>query len=157
MIESDTTVNINILKMTTHHEFSQFETNSNMVYSMVNPDEHDRILTDPAYRMERTKTMQDKVKNYVQTLNEIERDYVSQHGGLPRFPMNKVDYETMIEVEKSIMKMDRLFQRVDKVIFLSSSMQENSWTLKIMNAEKKDSEKELLIVGTIITLSSWAI
>lgn len=57
MIESDTTVNINFFKMTTNHEFSQFETNSNMVYSMVNPDEHDRILTDPAYRMERATKM----------------------------------------------------------------------------------------------------
>lgn len=28
--------------------------------------------------------------------------------------MNKFDYETMIEVEKAILKMDRLFNRVDK-------------------------------------------
>lgn len=100
--------------MTTHHEYSQFETNSNMVYSMVNPDEHDRILTDPAYRMERTITMQNKVATYIQTLNEIERDYTRQHGGLPKIPMNKVDYTTMVEVEKAILKMDRLFNRVDK-------------------------------------------
>ena len=59
-----------------HHEYSQFETNSNMVYSMVNPDEHDRILTDPAYRMERNTKMEQKVKHYVETLNDIERDYV---------------------------------------------------------------------------------
>lgn len=30
------------------------ETPSNMVYSLVNPDEHDRLLIDPAYRLERT-------------------------------------------------------------------------------------------------------
>lgn len=28
--------------------------------------------------------------------------------------MNKVDYTTMVEVEKAILKMDRLFNRVDK-------------------------------------------
>ena len=47
-----------------------------MVYSLVNPDEHDRMLTDPAYRMERATKMEQKVKHYVQTLNDIERDYV---------------------------------------------------------------------------------
>ena len=34
---------------------------------------------------------------------------------MARIPMNKVDYTTMIEVEKAIIKMDRLFNRVDKV------------------------------------------
>ena len=31
---------------------------------------------------------------------------------IERFPMNKVDYMTLIDVEKSIMKMDRLFDKV---------------------------------------------
>lgn len=114
MIESDTTVNINFLKMTTHNEFSQFETNSNQVYSMINPDEHDRILTDPAYRMERTMQMQNKLGTYFKTLENIEKDYIEQNGGLFKIPYNKMDYVTMIEVEKAILKMDRLFNRVDK-------------------------------------------
>ncbi len=109
-----------------------------MVYSMVNPDEHDRILTDPAYRMERTITMQNKVATYIQTLNEIERDYTRQHGGLPKIPMNKVDYTTMVEVEKAILKMDRLFNRVDKVFFLFSLMLGNIWTQKTMKDVKKE-------------------
>jgi hypothetical protein len=42
--------------------------------------------------------------------------------------MNKVDYTTMVEVEKAILKMDRLFNRVDKVFFLFSLMLGNIWT-----------------------------
>jgi hypothetical protein len=34
--------------------------------------------------------------------------------------MNKVDYITMIEVEKAIIKMDRLFNRVDKVNIINN-------------------------------------
>ena len=44
-----------------------------MVYSLVNPDDHDRILTDPAYRLEKTKTMQTRVETYVQSLENIEK------------------------------------------------------------------------------------
>ena len=33
--------------------------------------------------------------------------------------MNKLDYLTMIEVEKSILKMDRLFEKVLKVFFFN--------------------------------------
>ena len=29
-----------------------------------------------------------------------------------RYPMNKIDYMTLIDVEKAIYKMDRLFDRV---------------------------------------------
>ena len=35
---------------------------------MVNPDEHDRLLIDPAYRLERTKTFEEKFKAYVYSL-----------------------------------------------------------------------------------------
>jgi len=39
-----------------------------MVYSLVNPDEHDRILVDPAYRLERTKALEEKYKVYTLSL-----------------------------------------------------------------------------------------
>jgi hypothetical protein len=39
-----------------------------MTYSMVNPDEHDRMLVDPAYRMERTKALEEKFRVYVFSL-----------------------------------------------------------------------------------------
>lgn len=42
-------------KYASHHEYTDFEVPSNMVYQLVNPDEHDRLLVDPAYRLERAK------------------------------------------------------------------------------------------------------
>jgi hypothetical protein len=43
---------MNIFKIDTHYEGSLFEAqHSDHVISLVNPDEHDRILVDPAYRL----------------------------------------------------------------------------------------------------------
>ncbi len=64
--------------------------------------------------------MENKVKNYVNTLNEIDKEYEQKNGEIVKIPMNKVDYITMIEVEKAIIKMDRLFNRVDKVNIINN-------------------------------------
>ncbi len=39
--------------MNTHFQHTLFEQYEDTVYSMVNPDQHDRILTDPAYRIQK--------------------------------------------------------------------------------------------------------
>lgn len=85
-----------------------------MVYSMVNPDEHDRLLIDPAYRLERTASMEEKLKVYLFSLQEVERKFVQNFGPLAKLPISKVDFTTMIEVEKQIARMDRLFRKVAK-------------------------------------------
>lgn len=54
MGEADMWTMMSPMKYGSHHDYSQFETPSNMVYSLINPDEHDRLLIDPAFRMERT-------------------------------------------------------------------------------------------------------
>jgi len=87
-----------------------------MVYQLVNPDDHDRILTDPAYRLSKTLSTHSRISTYLQSLSEIENQFYKQNGGLTVYPMNKIDYLTMIEVEKSVLKMDRLFYKVLKVI-----------------------------------------
>jgi len=48
------------------------------------------------------------------SLKEIDKEYERNHGPISRYPMNKVDYEILIETEKTILKMDRLFRKVDK-------------------------------------------
>lgn len=35
---------------------------------MINPDEHDRLLVDPAFRLERTKALEEKLKVYLYSL-----------------------------------------------------------------------------------------
>lgn len=89
MGESDTTILMSATKFNTHFEHSQFETPSNMVYSMINPDEHDRMLVDPAFRMERTKQLEEKLKVYIFSLQEVEREYFATKGKMAKIPINK--------------------------------------------------------------------
>lgn len=115
MGEMDQVINMSILRMQKDsYEYTQFETPSNYVYNLVNPDEHDRLLTDPAYRLERSKKLEEKLYVYLYSLQEIEKEYVDNFGPMIRYPMNKVDYETLLDVEKAIYKLDRLFRKVDK-------------------------------------------
>lgn len=53
MQESDYFNTISFQKANTHYEASHFETPENTIYSLISSDEHDRVLTDPAYRMQR--------------------------------------------------------------------------------------------------------
>lgn len=114
MSEFDTPTLMNPLKLATHYEYSQFETASNTVYSLVNPDDHDRILTDPAYRMEKTLKSEQLFKIYVDSLRAIDEEYTRQHGDKTIYPMNRVDYVTLIEVEKAVLKIDRTLKKVSK-------------------------------------------
>lgn len=47
---------------------------------MINPDEHDRILVDPAFRLERTKKLEEKLKVYTGSLREVERKFEEKYG-----------------------------------------------------------------------------
>lgn len=114
MGDVDNTVNSSFLRMNVGYEYSQFETRSNMVYSLVNADEHDRLLVDPAYRLERSKKLEEVLEVYVMTLNELEEEYVQNFGPLHKIPLSKVDYETMIDVELMIARLDRNFRKVQK-------------------------------------------
>lgn len=51
--EHDTTNNLSFTKANTHYEHSLFEQPEDSIAIMVGSDEHDRILTDPAYRLQR--------------------------------------------------------------------------------------------------------
>lgn len=115
MGEMDTLINFSLMRFQKDsYEYTQFEVPSNRVYNLVNSDEHDRLLTDPAYRLERAKNLEERLYVYLYSLKEIEKEYVKNHGPIPRYPVNKVDYETLIDTEKAIMRMDRLFRKVDK-------------------------------------------
>jgi hypothetical protein len=114
MGDVDNTISNSFLRMNVGYEYSQYETRSNMVYSLVNSDEHDRLLVDPAYRLERTKKLEEVLEVYVMTLNELEEEYARNFGPLHKIPFSKVDYETMVDVELMIAKLDRNFRKVQK-------------------------------------------
>jgi hypothetical protein len=46
----------------------------------VNPDEHDRLIIDPAYRLERSKAMEEKLKVYVYSMQEVDREFIKANG-----------------------------------------------------------------------------
>lgn len=83
------------------------------VYVHVNPDEADRILVDPAYKLERLKEVHEKFYAMHEAYREVDRQLASQRIQLP-VPYGRSLYETWYEVEKSIAKFDRIFNRVEK-------------------------------------------
>lgn len=55
----------NLYKGLTEYQPSTQMRMSGMVFNMVNPDQHDRILTDPAYRMQRLTEIDNKSNLYL--------------------------------------------------------------------------------------------
>ena len=83
------------------------------VYIHVNSDEADRILVDPAYKLERLKEAHEKLYAMHQAYREVDRQTEGQEYALP-IPYGKDLYETWWNVEKKIRKLDRLFNKVEK-------------------------------------------
>ena len=83
------------------------------VYIHVNNDEADRILVDPAYKLERLKEAHEKLYAMHEAYKEVDRQMAGQRVALP-VPYGRDLYETWFEIEKSIRKFDRLFNRVEK-------------------------------------------
>ena len=83
------------------------------VYIHANNDEADRIMIDPAYKMEKLKEAYEKVYAY----NEAWRIVDQQMQGLSyqvKQPVGRDIFESWYDIEKSIMKFDRIFNRVEK-------------------------------------------
>jgi len=83
------------------------------VYIHVNSDEADRILVDPAYKLERLKEAHEKLYAIHEAFKEVDKQ-LSQHRIYLPTPYGKDLYETWYNVEKSIRKFDRIFNRVEK-------------------------------------------
>ena len=83
------------------------------VYIHVNPDEADRILVDPAYKLERLKEAHEKLYAMHEAYREVDRQLAKQRIALA-IPFGRAEYETWFEIEKSIAKFDRLFNKVEK-------------------------------------------
>ena len=76
MGEHDTTNLLSASKMNTHFEHSLFEQPENTVYSFVSSDDHDRILTDPAYRLQRQTEGELKAKIYMMAMEDYQSDKI---------------------------------------------------------------------------------
>lgn len=83
------------------------------VYIHINSDEADRILVDPAYKLERLKEAHEKLYAMHEAFREIDRQMTKQRIYLPT-PYGKDLYETWYKIENSIRKFDRIFNKVEK-------------------------------------------
>ena len=87
--------------------------NSNLAYILVNADDHDRILTDPAYRMQKIQEGHETLNNLHQAFIEIEEKILWQRGGYyPAVNYTKADYEDLMTSEMAIRKLDRINEKV---------------------------------------------
>lgn len=83
------------------------------VYIHVNPDEADRILVDPAYKLERLKEAHEKLYAMYESYKEVDRQMAAQRIQLP-IPYGRDLYETWYDIEKSIARFDRMFNKIEK-------------------------------------------
>jgi hypothetical protein len=83
------------------------------VYIHVNPDERDRILVDPAYKLERTKEAHEKLYAIHESYRAIDRQMAGQRQLRPN-PFGRDNYESWVGIEKSIRKFDRVWNKVEK-------------------------------------------
>ena len=80
----------NVYKGLTEYQPSTHMRYSGMTFGLVNPDQHDRVLTDPAYRMQRLTELESKTDLYLYAVKEIEEQ--QQTDKKTRVPIGKVDY-----------------------------------------------------------------
>lgn len=83
------------------------------VYIHVNNDEADRILVDPAYKLERLKEAHEKLYAMHEAYKEVDRQ-LNKSRLYIQTPYGKDLYETWHKIEMSIKKFDRVFNRVEK-------------------------------------------
>merc|ERR1712160_79858 len=83
------------------------------VYVHVNSDEADRILVDPAYKLERTKEAHEKLHAMHLAYKTVDDQLASQRVELP-VPYGRDNYETWVQIEKAIRTFDRQFNRIEK-------------------------------------------
>ena len=83
------------------------------IYIQVNADDADRILVDPAYKLEKMKEANEKVHAQHQSYLEVDRQLATQRTLLPT-PYGRDNYETWYNIELAIKKFDRIFNRVEK-------------------------------------------
>lgn len=110
--ESDIPNTISFQKANTHYEPTVYDNPENTAYSLISSDEHDRVLTDPAYRMQRKAEADMKARVYTLAMEDYERE---QYINSPwREPISKLGYENLIQAEAIIKKLDRQFRQLTK-------------------------------------------
>jgi len=70
-------------------------------------------MIDPAYKMEKMKEAHEKVYAFHQAYTLVDEQMKKQHFRM-KIPFGKDLYESWFQIEKSIKKFDRIFNKVEK-------------------------------------------
>lgn len=95
-------------------EHSRFEVHSNWEVSLKNPDDFDRLLVDPAYRMEQFELAEHKgqvIDDAYEKLNKLADERASTR---QRFEMNKIVYENLVTADAALTELNKHFKRMTK-------------------------------------------
>ena len=96
---------------------SNFVREEDQVYTLMRHQDHDRYLTDPAYRMEQDQLVHQKAELYYSTLADIDRKQRQIFGQEVTKDISKEDYANLVETEKAIHMLNRHFKRVQRYKF----------------------------------------
>lgn len=83
------------------------------VYVQVNADEADRILIDPAYKLEKLKEVHEKAYAMFSAY-KICNEQMKKHELQFPITLGREQYESWYNIELAIRKFDRIFNRVEK-------------------------------------------
>lgn len=83
------------------------------VYVQVNADEADRILVDPAYKLERLKEVHEKLYAMFQAYKICDQQMAKHSITWPTL-VGREQFDTWYNIELAIKKFDRIFNRVEK-------------------------------------------
>jgi len=82
-------------------------------YVLVNNDDADRILVDPAYRLEKYTKSIKAIDRLREVETEVEKQLAAQKV-TKKVQYDREMYETWLSIEKQIRKLDRQFNKVEK-------------------------------------------
>lgn len=113
--EPDHWIMLNAIRFMMLHsyEHTHFEAPSDALLSLKNADEHDRLLVDPAYRMEQNKLSHQKESVMNKSLLGIQAAIQEQHVKSPKV-FDKPLYEDVVNAEIAIAELDQHFKAVTR-------------------------------------------
>lgn len=92
------------------YEHQNFPIEQNRVYSLLNADDHDRVLTDPAYRMKKLTDAEKTFSVFNESVGEV-RARAENSFAKSQIVMEKDAYDMLIEAEINMKRYDRAFKK----------------------------------------------
>jgi hypothetical protein len=84
-------------------------------YIIVNADDHDRILTDPAYRLQKLADGHRALGNLQAAMVMQEQAFLMENGGFfPKVEYSPQMYNDLVLADNAIRRLDRVFKRVHR-------------------------------------------